>query len=273
MKPSVLFVLPFFASAACAAEPDSIKPIDAQRCALLNEKGVISPSNPVGCDRLRAVTFQHVDFMGERAQGEVTVLDAVAPSVLEIFQELRQQRFPLNKALGIEHYEGSDAASMADNNTSAFNARAVTGGSRLSLHAYGVAIDLNPLQNPFISISTDGAAMIDPVAAARSYVNRLDYRPGKPERAGLAEPVVDVFARHGFINWGGYWNYPVDYQHFEIAPRSFVEQLAAVSPGQAALLFEGYKSEYRACLVEHYEGSPISQRAYCAERTMQKYAS
>ncbi|MCY1398619.1 hypothetical protein D3C76_400730 [compost metagenome] len=248
-----------------------ITPVDPALCELMKANNVISEQNPIGCDRLRVVSFAFTNFQGDTEQGAVTVLDAFAPSVQTLFDALHGQAFPLAKAQGLERYQGDDGASMADNNTSAFNERPITGGSRRSLHAYGAAIDLNPLQNPYIGIEPNGEAMIDPLAAAHTYVNRLQYRPDKPERFGLAEPVVDIFADNGFINWGGYFNFPIDYQHFEVGPRSFIEHLARVSPEHAATDFDGYVAFYRSCLLESAEQDPAARRADCVSNTLENY--
>jgi hypothetical protein len=115
---------------------------------------------------------------------------------------LHQRGFPLARAKPIEHYHGDDAASMQDNNTSAFNNRPIAGGGPPSLHAYGLAIDINPLQNPFVQPDQQGSARVSPPAAT-AYLNRLAVRPGKPVRRGMAEDVTDLFAEYGFTVWGG----------------------------------------------------------------------
>src|SRR5215470_19718540 len=97
------------------------------------------------------------------------VMDAAAESVLRIFTKLRKMRFPIAKARLINHYDGDDDASIADNNTSAFNSRNVAGTNTLSLHAYGLAIDLNPLQNPYVQHS--GGKLIFSPPAGAAYTN------------------------------------------------------------------------------------------------------
>lgn len=249
----------------------SISPVTPELCEFMKATNVITDDNPVGCDRLRIVSFDFTSFEGRVEQGSITVLDAFAPYVQSVFNDLHRMAFPLKKARGLEHYLGNDGASMADNNTSAFNGRPITGGSSWSFHAYGAAIDLNPIQNPYINIQTTGQAMIDPVASARAYVNRMQFRPEKPERFGLAESVVDVFANNGFINWGGYFNYPIDYQHFEVAPRRFIEKLATASPEQAAKDFDGYVAYFRSCLQNSNEQDPEARRARCVGDTIEAY--
>jgi hypothetical protein len=152
---------------------------------------VLNPGSPVGCDRLQLVRFSYLGFDGATHEGgELVVLDAVADHVLAIFVALRSRAFPIASAKLMNHYRGSDDASMAANNTSAFNVRRVEGTNSISLHSYGVAIDLNPIQNPYIERGARGI-QIDP-PAGKSYVRRQDQRPG------MAEAVIELFAHHGF---------------------------------------------------------------------------
>jgi hypothetical protein len=109
----------------------------------------------------------------------------------------------------VELYGGSDDASMAANNTSAFNCRAVTGGSSFSAHSYGTAIDLNPAQNPYVS-----GSLVEPAAAA-NYLDRWPYRKGMIMDGGVVDR---AFAAEGW-SWGGRWTNPRDYQHFSLTNR------------------------------------------------------
>jgi hypothetical protein len=127
-----------------------------------------------------------------------------AAKIVAIFHDIYDQRFPIQKMVPIDAYGGSDAASMDDNNTSAFNCRPVTGGSSWSEHSYGWAVDVNPVQNPYVKGST-----VQP-AAGRAYTNRSTAAPGKI-RSG--DGVVKAFANRGW-SWGGSWGSPKDYQHF-----------------------------------------------------------
>src|SRR5262249_15945903 len=151
---------------------------------------------------------------------------------------LRDRKFPLSSAKLMNQFDGDDDASMAVNNTSAFNFRAVAGGGRISQHSFGVAIDLNPLINPYIRRSGKGTVVEPP--AGRAYLNRRNVRPGMVETMigpGKAETVVDLFAHHSFAGWGGYWRNPVDYQHFQLG-RSFTAQLVRMPYNDAKAAFE-----------------------------------
>ncbi|MDN7673562.1 M15 family metallopeptidase [Burkholderia oklahomensis] len=258
---TVLFVL---LSVFCA--PNSfadISRITAAQCANMHAERVISDHSPVQCERLKNVSFDYVNFDGQTQKGEVVVLDAVADRVQTIFDTLCRLRFPLNKAAPIERYRGDDDASMNDNNTSAFNSRRKTGRDEWSMHAYGVAIDVNPHQNPYVSFGDDGLAHVLPAPAAKTSMNRLDERPNKPARPGMAERVVDVFANNGFLRWGGYWDDPIDYQHFEAGSRALVARMVDASPDDARHMFEQYVASYADCIARTRHVSHEAARAAC----------
>ena len=224
---------------ATEASPAEISPISSAFCADMKNHKTLTNHGPVGCERLASVKFSYFGFDGRvHDDGEMIVLDAVAARVGRIFDRLLQLRFPLAKARPIDRYDGDDDASMADNNTSSFNDRPVAGGTSLSMHAYGLAIDLNPVQNPFLEgigatrrVSPDGG---------KTYLDRKDIRPG------MAEQVIDVFADNGFLIWGGDWHNPVDYQHFQL-DRDLAEQMARLSGAAASAVFEKRAEQYRRC--------------------------
>ena len=237
--------------------------LDVAACARVEAAGLVAGHAPVGCDRLAVVRFPYVDFSGARhVDGEIMVLAAVAPEVGQLFHALYQRRFPLARARLIEHYQGDDNASMQDNNTSAFNNRQITGGGPPSLHAYGLAIDINPLQNPYVQPDQQGAARFSPPAGV-AYMNRLAHRPGKQARPGMAEPVVRLFAQYGFTVWGGYWDTPVDYQHFQFG-RSMAERLAALPEVQARALFLRQLDHLRKCLRQEEKRMSLEIGTSCA---------
>ena len=249
-------------SALLHAAP-ALAALDAPACRRMQEAGVIDASAPVGCDRLAVVRISYVDFGGvHHDDGELTVLAAIAPEVSQLFHRLYRRGFPLARVRPIEHYRGDDAASMQDNNTSAFNNRRVTGGGPPSLHAYGLAIDINPLQNPFVQPDGPGVARISPPAAG-AYLNRLAVRPGKPVRPGMAEAVAGTFAEYGFTVWGGYWDAPIDYQHFQFS-RSFAEKLAALPEAPARKLYLQHLGKLRKCLQEQSRRSESGPGMTCA---------
>jgi hypothetical protein len=168
----------------------------------------------------------------------MVVLSAAADRIANIFDALLEMHFPIKQAKLLNHYDGDDEASMADNNTSAFNDRPISGGSSLSIHAYGLAIDLNPIQNPFVR-RQNGTLHVSPKAGGK-YLGRADARPG------MAEAVIDVFAENGFPIWGGNWRRPIDYQHFQVS-RDLAKRLAQASNENAKVIFEGQIKRYRHC--------------------------
>ncbi len=201
-------------------------PVSDALCRDMRSTKVLNPGAPVDCERLRLVRFSYVGFDGAtHDDGELVVLDAVAEHVLAIFVALRSRAFPIASAHLMNRYHGSDDASMARNNTSAFNVRRVEGTNSMSLHAYGVAIDLNPIQNPYVERGARGNEVSPP--AGKVYVSRHDRRPG------MAEAAIELFAHHGFAQWGGYWPRGIDYQHFQVG-RRLAGQLVDIALSEGA---------------------------------------
>lgn len=246
-----LFIIFFLGIAQCAiagAPSATYHSLDEKACSQLLADHIITHNNPVPCDRLSQVQFSYFNEKGDIcSDGKFIVLDTLAPRVASLMDTLVREQFVIAKALPIEAYDGDDNASMADNNSSAFNGRTVTNGSKWSIHAYGAAIDINPVQNPFIDISEDGKALVRPLRSSHYSINRMEHRPGKPPRAGMAEDIVLIFAEHGFFVWGGYWDYPIDYQHFQVGPRSFVKKLTGLDWESGLALLDRYIFTYKNC--------------------------
>lgn len=155
-------------------------------------------------DEMRLLTLSHWTFDHRVAVGEMIVAREVADDVLSVFERLLEDKFPIAKIRLLHHYGGDDEAAMADNNSSAFNCRALTGGGGLSQHAFGTAVDINPLQNPYHK----GDVILPP--AGESCLDRSVERPGMIMPDG---PVVRAFADVGW-SWGGDYQTLKDYQHF-----------------------------------------------------------
>lgn len=166
------------------------------------------PGCPVGLDDLRNVRILHWTPDGDTARGELVVHRDHAAAVARVFEKLFDARFPLASVRPIRAFGGSDEASMAANNTSAFLCREVTEGAGWSEHAYGRAIDVNPLWNPYVRI-TDGLATVLPPAADAA----LDRSAPKLGWVIPGGPAVKAFAAEGW-GWGGTWRTLKDYQHF-----------------------------------------------------------
>jgi uncharacterized protein YdhG (YjbR/CyaY superfamily) len=261
-KKGLAFLVILFLACAAVSAADTL-PVDQSLCDRMKAAHVLNEGAPVGCDRLRVIRFSYIDFNGQNHDdGQIMVLDAVADNVQAIFRALEVRKFPLAKAKLMDEYGGNDDKAMDDNNTSSFNDRPVTGGSTPSLHAYGLAIDVNPVQNPYIQFD-QGKGSFSPKAGA-DYANRLNTRPAKPIRSGMAEEVVDLFAENGFLIWGGYWDTPIDYQHFQVHSK-IVERLAKLPPDQARSLFSAYVDRYRSCRALHRSEDPASARAACVD--------
>jgi len=164
------------------------------------------PGCPVGPSQLRLLHLRFLGFDGKSRIGIMVVNTSVATEVERVFATLYEKRFPLHMMVPESNFQGHDPTSMAADNTSGFNCRyaVTTGAKQWSAHAYGEAIDVNPVQNPYVF---DGVAQ--PVAG-QSYINRNDVRPGMAERRGVLN---DAFASVGWF-WGGRWSASPDYQHF-----------------------------------------------------------
>jgi len=164
----------------------------------------------ISYDDLRYVHILHYDFDGNPAEGELICNATIAQDLVEIFYELYLNEYHLEKVRLIDEYDGDDTASMEDNNTSCFNYRVVEGTTSLSKHALGLALDINPLYNPYITYEEDGSEKVSPVAAL-TYADRDTSFPYKIDENDLC---YKLFTERGFI-WGGNWNSCKDYQHFQ----------------------------------------------------------
>jgi hypothetical protein len=263
----ILLIASLIASGIAGAQsgtPPAFPPIDALACKAMKIQDVLRHDAPVGCDKLALVRFSYIDFEGRtRNDGEIMVMAAAADFVKTIFDQLYLRRFPIAKARLMDRYSGNDAKAMADNNTSAFNHRVITGGNLPSLHAYGLAIDLNPIQNPYIEFEPVGRATYRP-ARGTEFANRSRARPGKAARRGMAEEVVDLFAENGFTIWGGDWDNPIDYQHFQVE-RTLAERMARLPTHQAQALFAAHVQAYRDCLKHDRDADQAIRRKRCTE--------
>ena len=161
---------------------------------------------PVAPSALRRVRLTHWGFDGQVHTGALVVNERAVRDIVVVFRRLYRARFPIRRLRPIDAYRGSDERSLAADNTSAFNCRYVIGPGprRWSTHAYGLAIDVNPVENPYV----EGGRVHPP--AGRAYLNRSNVRPGMAVRGGL---LVRAFEGVGW-QWGGRWAGTPDYQHF-----------------------------------------------------------
>jgi peptidoglycan LD-endopeptidase CwlK len=151
---------------------------------------------------LELVDVRHHSFDAAVHQGQLVVHTSLAQEVREIFEALFALRFPIAKVIPIVAYNWSDDASMADNNSSAFNYRKIYGTDDVSNHSLGRAVDINPLLNPYIA--RDGS--VHPSAGV--------HQPGTPGTFAEDDPATQVFLSRGW-EWGGHWPDRKDWQHFQ----------------------------------------------------------
>jgi hypothetical protein len=162
--------------------------------------------SPVTFEDLRYVRVAYWDFDGNPQMGELLVNKAVAKDIAEIFEELYNAKFPIEQIRLIDDYNAEDIKSMEDNNTSAFCFREVEGKpGKLSKHSYGLAIDINPVQNPYVYKDK-----ISP-KEGKDYLDRSKVVQGMITKGDVC---YNAFVSRGWT-WGGDWKYEKDYQHFQ----------------------------------------------------------
>jgi hypothetical protein len=161
---------------------------------------------PVGPPDLRELLVSYVGFDGRSHRGVLGVNRAVTDELTVVFRRLYAARFPIRRMLPVAAYGGSDDRSMAADNTSAFNCRyaVATGPERWSVHAYGEAVDVNTVENPYL----EGGRVLPP--AGRRFTDRTKVRRGMAVAGGV---LVRAFAAAGW-QWGGRWRGSPDWQHF-----------------------------------------------------------
>jgi hypothetical protein len=167
------------------------------------------PGCPVHLRDLRLLRLAHWGFDGRRRTGRLVVHRDVAREVVDVFRRLYDARFPVRRMVPVDRYGASDFRSIEADNTSAFNCRFVEGTTRWSEHAYGRAIDLNPIENPYVSGGRTSHR------ASVPYLDRSRRRPGMAVEGGT---VVRAFDAIGW-GWGGRWSGVKDYQHFSRSGR------------------------------------------------------
>ncbi len=186
--------------------PDTIK-------ASMDGKSMKANPN-ISYDDLRYLTIPHYDFNYNITEGHLVVNSALAEEVLDIFAELFDVKYPIERMELIDKYDADDFTSIEFNNTSAFNYRVVsTGTGKLSNHAYGRAIDINPQQNPYVYSNGRGAH-----ENAREFwqrdINKWTREIDRAAYIGNDTEIYRIFTKYGWT-WGGDWSSAKDYQHFE----------------------------------------------------------
>ncbi len=168
------------------------------------------PGCPVPLSGLRKITMTYWGFDDQAHTGTLVVNKKVAEDVASVFGKLYDMRYPIRRMETVDVYKGSDNDSIDADNTSAFNCRSATGSSSWSNHAYGLAVDLNPRENPYVYANGSNAHR-----NADAFVDRPLKKPGV---INSGDRVVRAFQQIGW-GWGGSWSGAKDYQHFSVNGR------------------------------------------------------
>lgn len=167
---------------------------------------------PVPLYDLRIVNIKYLGFDDNEHFGDIVVHKDIALEVLKIFEELFTISYPIKKIFPIEKYNGDDFESIEDDNTSAFNCRLAEGSTKYSKHSYGKALDINPIENPYVY--KDGSSSHK---ASKEFLNRVAKFENSAQNRAMLLPssqAVQIFKNYGW-KWGGEWKNTKDYQHFQ----------------------------------------------------------
>jgi len=174
-------------------------------------------NNDISLEELRYLKVLHYNYNNEIQVGEIIVNQKIEKDCLEIFQELFEAEYPICRMVLIDNYwtgdsVETDAVSIKKNNTSSFNYRNIPGSAKRSNHALGLAVDLNPYENPYVPTKNG--------APDYSALDEQEYYYAMNRNAGVEHVITEedlaykLFTEHGFT-WGGNWKSLKDYQHFE----------------------------------------------------------
>ena len=212
MRNAIALTLMLLCGASFAAEP-ATKPQPIPDATWAAMQGKSYHAGIKGCAQradLVLLTVPYWDYTGKTKTGQLVVNKSVGDDVMDVFKTLYTDKsYAFERIELIDKYGGNDRASMAVNNTSAYNCRTVSGTNRLSSHARGLAIDINPFTNPYVwkeGTSPPGATAFDTLKERQAAKNK----PGMILRNSA---VVKAFKAKGW-KWGGDWKFIKDYQHF-----------------------------------------------------------
>jgi len=207
-KVFLILIIPYLLSAQYKAQISKIPKKIARQ---MIDKGSWRNGCPVEMYDLRYLKINYLDFNYKKKTGEMIVHKSVAYDVVEIFRELYNSNYPIKQMKIISHYNANDFASIEADNTSAFNCRKVTSGKKWSNHSYGKAIDINPIENPYISKSGY-------ISHPKSFPfrKRVHKHNTSKDKAMIIKNdyIIQLFKERGW-KWGGNWRTIKDYQHFE----------------------------------------------------------
>ena len=210
MNKTILLLLLFSFHTLHAEYKATISPISSEIKKRMLKGNSWRKGCPVSLENLRYVKLTYIDFNGKDKRGEIIVHKDVGDEVKEIFSKLYAVGYPIRKMRLVSDYKGSDWQSIEAGNTSAFNCRNATGSKKWSKHSYGKAIDINPIENPYIARS----GRISHKASLK-YRKRVHKNSTYTDKAVLLknDKATKIFKRYGW-KWGGDWAAVKDYQHF-----------------------------------------------------------
>lgn len=210
MKRTTLFIIACLALLTASAQDDGFSIDTISDAVFLRMQGRSFTAN---CTTLRSdlryLRVLHRNAEDSVLHGELVCNKAIAEDLLDIFRQLYEAHYPIEHIRLIDDYEADDELSMRDNNSSSFCFRVVSGTTKLSKHARGMAVDINTRYNPYVR-TRNGRYLVSP-DNSRPYVDRTKSFPYKIEEGDLC---YRLFIEHGFT-WGGHWQTMKDYQHFE----------------------------------------------------------
>ena len=206
----IITILSVLTSSIWAEYRSSISPITSEIKKRMIKGNSWREGCPIGLKDLRYLRIKHLNFNGEEQMGEMIVHKEISVEVTEIFKALYEIGYPIRKMRLVSDYKGSDWQSIESDNTSAFNCRKATGSKKWSKHSYGKAIDINPIENPYISRKGYISHK-----ASKIYRKRVHQKSTYTDRAVLLkdDKAVQIFKKYGW-QWGGDWSGVKDYQHF-----------------------------------------------------------
>ena len=205
-----ILLLIFGLTSALLAQ-EGIYPLSDNIQQTMKKAGSWKKGCPVPLKDLRYLKLKYLDFKGQTREGEMIVHKAVASEVVNIFNELYSINYPIYKMKLVSAYKANDWQSIEAGNTSAFNCRNATGSKKWSKHSYGKAIDINPIENPYIS--RKGHISHKASLKYRKREHRLDIHPDNRALLLKHDKATQIFKKYGW-KWGGDWSGVKDYQHF-----------------------------------------------------------
>ncbi len=210
MKKMIILAGLFLSTSLYAQYKATVSPITAEIKQRMIRGNSWRKGCPVSLQDLRYLQISYKDFHNQSKVGEMIVHKTVASEVTKIFGELYAMNYPIRKMKLVSDYKGSDWQSIEADNTSAFNCRKATGSKHWSKHSYGKAIDLNSIENPYVSRSGHISHK-----ASQQYRKRSHKKHSSADKAILLknDKAVKIFKKYGW-KWGGDWSGVKDYQHF-----------------------------------------------------------